>query len=59
MKYIKELIFGIRAKGEKLKTPALIIQERELNSDEFNRWSNEFKFGNKYGTRGSFYQTKL
>lgn len=58
MKYIKELIFGVRAKGETLPThPTFKISEpnNRLTIDE---WVKEVKFGSRYGHRGSFYNNK-
>ena len=55
MQYIKEIVFGRRAKGEILPKPKL-PPERPYNAEECDKWSKEFKFGNRYGHRGSFYQ---
>ena len=55
MKYIKTLLFGERAKGETLPTPTLKVTEC-TNRPTFDNWVKEFKFGSRYGTRGSFYK---
>lgn len=55
MTYIKTFLFGIRAQGEKLPEPKL-RPERPYDAEDCDKWSKEFKFGNKYGHRGSFYQ---
>jgi len=55
MDYIKKLIFGTPAQGEKLSEPKL-PPERPYNEEDCIKWCQEFKFGSKYGTRGSFYQ---
>ena len=57
MKQIITLIFGERAQGIKLTSPTLRtlgISNRPSESE----WVKEFKFGSRYGHRGSFYQTR-
>jgi hypothetical protein len=57
MKQIMTIIFGERAQGTKLTSPTLrtlMISNRPSESD----WAKEFKFGSRYGHRGSFYQTR-
>lgn len=57
MKYITELVFGRRAKGEKLPPPTVRKIEPTVYLDE-NEWRVYVKFGSRYGTRGSFYQSR-
>lgn len=57
MKQIMTLIFGERAQGFKLDPPSLrtlVISNRPSESE----WVKEFKFGSRYGHRGSFYQSR-
>jgi hypothetical protein len=51
------LVFGIRATGEKLPEPRK-FPIRNVTEAECNQWANEFKFGSRYGHRGSFYQAR-
>jgi hypothetical protein len=57
MIYIKTFLFGIRAQGEKLPEPKL-RPERPYDALDCTKWCQEFKFGNKYGHRGSFYKRR-
>lgn len=54
MKKILTLIFGQRAQGEKLPPPTFKVTFPPERLSE-NEWAKEVKFGNRYGTRGSFY----
>jgi hypothetical protein len=54
---IKDYIFGVRAKGEKVEPPTfrtLDIVDRMSEQE----WVDEFKVGTYYGHRGSFYMTR-
>ena len=55
MKKIKELFFGVKASGELISAPTP-KPTRSLIDDEFNKWTQEYKFGARYGHKGSFYQ---
>jgi hypothetical protein len=57
MKQIMTLIFGERAQGIKLTSPTLRTLEISSRPSEGD-WVREFKFGSRYGHRGSFYQTR-
>jgi hypothetical protein len=57
MKQIMTLIFGERAQGIKLTSPTLRTLG-VLNRPSESEWVKEFKFGSRYGYRGSFYQTR-
>jgi hypothetical protein len=57
MKQIMTIIFGERAQGIKLTNPTLRTLE-VLNRPSESEWVKEFKFGSRYGYRGSFYQTR-
>jgi hypothetical protein len=57
LKLIKTFLLGERAQGEKITPPQLKINERSYTQDELNKWFQEVKFGSRYGTKGSFYQT--
>jgi len=57
MKQIMTLIFGERAQGIKLTSPTLRTLEISNRPSESD-WAREFKFGSRYGHRGSFYQTR-
>ena len=54
MNYIKELLFGVRAQGQRVSEP-MLPKERPMNDEEFNKWSKKFNVGTRYGHRGSFY----
>ena len=54
MKYIKELLLGVRVKGESLPTPTFKVTELP-NRPTLDEWVKQVKFGNRYGHRGSFY----
>ena len=55
MSFIKALLFGVKAQGEKLPEPKL-PSERPLDELDCAKWCQEFNFGSRYGHRGSFYQ---
>ena len=56
MKYIKQLIFGERAKGETLPSPSFrVVLPTEEEKLSQNEWAKYVKFGSRYGTKGSFY----
>lgn len=57
MKQIMTLIFGERAQGTKLTNPTLRTL-KIINRPSENEWVEEFKFGSRYGHRGSFYQNR-
>lgn len=55
--FLLHLFFGERAQGIKLTSPTL----RTLgitNRPSESEWVKEFKFGSRYGHRGSFYQSR-
>jgi hypothetical protein len=54
MQYIKTLIFGEKAKGVPLSPPSFKTREVK-NRPTQDEWVKEFKFGSRYGHRGSFY----
>jgi hypothetical protein len=54
MNYIKELLFGVRAQGQRVSEP-MLPKERPMNDKDFNQWSKKFNVGARYGHRGSFY----
>jgi hypothetical protein len=54
MYYIKVLLFGERAQGEPVLPPT-ITTLTPINRPSEDKWSKEFNFGSRYGTRGSFY----
>lgn len=56
-KKLTELFMGKRVIGEKLSPPtfkATFPKDRPTEQE----WAKEFKFGSRYGHRGSFYQKK-
>jgi hypothetical protein len=55
--FLLYLIFGERAQGIKLTNPTLRTLAISNRPSE-NEWVKEFKFGSRYGYRGSFYQTR-
>jgi hypothetical protein len=57
-KQIKTFLFGQRAQGELIQPPKIrtIYPTQMINEQQ---WREEFKFGNRYGHRGSFYQTSF
>ena len=57
LKLIKIFLLGERVQGEKITPPQLKITDRSYTQDELNKWFQEVKFGSRYGTKGSFYQT--
>jgi hypothetical protein len=57
MKYIKQIIFGERAKGEPLSSPSFrVVLPTEEEKLSENEWAKYVKFGSRYGTKGSFYR---
>lgn len=55
MQFIKQLIFGVR------REPVDIISTGfhsyyPKNQPSLNEWVKEFKFGSRYGHRGSYYE---
>jgi hypothetical protein len=54
---IRDCIFGIRAKGEKVKPPTFRTLDM-VNRTSLQEWVNEVNFGAYYGHRGSFYMIK-
>jgi hypothetical protein len=54
MKKILLLIFGQRADGQPIQQPTLKSSYPASRPSE-NEWAEEFKFGSRYGHRGSFY----
>ena len=54
---IVETVFGVRAPGEQLPPPTLKTTCLNDRPDE-GQWANEFKFGSRYGHRGSFYNQR-
>jgi hypothetical protein len=52
---IPEFIFGVRAQGTPIQSTTLHTLHPSSRPDE-NEWVKEFKFGSRYGYRGSFYQ---
>jgi hypothetical protein len=53
-KVLTRIVFGQRAKGEILPPPVIhtiVIANRPCE----DAWAKEFKFGSRYGHRGSFY----
>lgn len=57
MKQLLTFIFGERAEGQPLSQPALRTTY-PLNRPDENKWAKKYKFGSRYGHRGSFYQNK-
>jgi hypothetical protein len=57
MEYIKQLIFGVKAKGETLPSPSFrVVLPTEEEKLSENEWAKYVKFGSRYGTKGSFYR---
>lgn len=57
-KVLTRIVFGPRAKGEILPPP--VIHTIEIaNRPSEDAWAVEFKFGSRYGHRGSFYENKF
>ena len=56
MKQIIYFIIGKRAEGETLPQPTLRTIE-PANRPSEQEWMIMFKFGSRYGHRGSFYNT--
>lgn len=57
MKLIKQLIFGVRAEGYPLPAPTFKTLEPS-NRPSKDDWAKEFKFGSRYGHRGSYYERR-
>jgi len=57
MKKVLTFIFGERAQGEPLQQPSLKSSYPSQRPSE-NEWAIEVKFGSRYGTKGSFYDSK-
>ena len=55
--FLLYLVFGERAQGTKLTNPTLRTLQASNRPSE-SEWVKEFKFGSRYGHRGSFYQTR-
>ena len=55
IKIIKDILFGVRAKGQPLPPPSFKVTYIEHNLTE-NEWAQYVKFGSRYGTKGSFYK---
>lgn len=60
MKSIYYFIFGPSIKGEPINLEYKIPQPTKVtnitNRPSQDEWAREFKFGTRYGYRGSFYQ---
>jgi len=54
-KLLTSLLFGPRAKGEKLPQPTLRTTPIHNRPGE-QQWAKDYNFGARYGHRGSFYQ---
>ena len=57
LQLIMETVFGVQVSGEQLPPPTLKTTSSNDRPDE-DQWVNEFKFGSRYGYRGSFYNQK-
>ena len=57
MKKVLTFIFGDRAHGEPIGQPKLRVVHPPVSLTE-NEWAIEVKFGSRYGTKGSFYDSK-
>ena len=53
--FLLTFLFGQRAEGEMIPAPTFRSSYPEDRPDE-QAWSNEVKFGSRYGHKGSFYQ---
>jgi len=53
--FLLTFLFGQRAQGEMIPAPTFRSSYPEDRPDE-QTWSNEMKFGSRYGHKGSFYQ---
>lgn len=42
MQFLKKLLFGVKAQGEKIFEPSSPIKERQVNQEEFAAWCQEF-----------------
>lgn len=51
---IKELLFGVKAKGEPLPPPTFRTTE-STSKPSLNQWVRYVRFGSRYGHKGSFY----
>lgn len=54
MQFIKKVLFGKPLSGERVPPPSFktTYPKQQLSEQE---WTATFKFGNRYGHRGSFY----
>jgi hypothetical protein len=52
IKIIKDILFGVRAKGETLPTPTFrtVVDKNRPSQDE---WCKYVKFSSRYGVKGS------
>jgi hypothetical protein len=57
MKKLVYFIFGKRAEGQALAQPTFKVV-LPANRPSLNEWVAEFKFGSRYGHRGTFYSQK-
>ena len=57
MKQITYYIFGKRAEGVKIPSPSF-KSTQPSNRPNIQEWAKEFKFGSRFGCRGSFYENK-
>jgi hypothetical protein len=55
MQFIKKVLFGKPLSGERVPPPSFKTTYPTDKLDE-NQWFKEFKFGSRYGHRGSFYK---
>jgi hypothetical protein len=54
MKLIKQLIFGVRIKGQPILPPSFKTT-MPPNMPTEDQWVKKVNFGTRYGHRGSFY----
>lgn len=54
MKQLITFLFGQRAEGESLPQPSF-KSTYPNDMPTINQWVKDFKFGSRYGHRGSFY----
>ena len=54
MKQLITFLFGERAEGQPLTQPSF-KSTYPSEMPNINQWVKEFKFGSRYGHRGSFY----
>jgi hypothetical protein len=55
--FLLYLVFGKRAQGVKLDPPSFRTMDFSNRPSE-NQWYQELRVSSKYGTKGSFYQTR-